>query len=114
MPNGRTPPVGISHSAARQFLETVFDPSDWAAVFLKSYETTGFAQRVGPVSWVKSVHVQQWLCAMNSQKYNIFISVNAIAPGRRSRTRCIPRPQSGTRAGRRRACQHLSTASDPA
>ena len=45
------------------------------------------AQRVGPVSWVQSERVQRWLRAMNARKYNVFVSVNAIASGRRSRTR---------------------------
>ena len=45
------------------------------------------AQRVGPVSWVQSERFQRWLRAMNARKYNIFVSVNAIASGRRSRTR---------------------------
>ena len=88
MPDCRTHALVRVHSdAAVQFLETVFDPSDWVAVFLKSYERSGVAQRVGPVSWVKGVRFQGWLRAMNARKYNIFISVNAIAPGRRSRTR---------------------------
>ena len=45
------------------------------------------AQRVGPVSWVQSERFQRWLRAMNARKYNVFVSVNAIASGRRSRTR---------------------------
>jgi hypothetical protein len=57
------------------------------AIFLKSYERTGVAQRVGPVSWVQSDRFQRWLRAMNARKYNVFVSVNAIAPGRRFRTR---------------------------
>lgn len=70
-----------------QFLGTVFDQTDWVAVFLKSYESSCVAQRVGPVSWVSSVRFQRWLRAMNARKYNIFVSVNAITSGRRSRTR---------------------------
>ena len=45
------------------------------------------AQRVGPVSWVQSERFQSWLRAMNARRYNIFVSVNAIASGRRTRTR---------------------------
>ena len=47
----------------------------------------GVAQRVGPVSWIQSERFQRWLRAMNARKYNVFVSVNAIASGRRSRTR---------------------------
>ena len=45
------------------------------------------AQRVGPVSWVQTERFQRWLRAMNARKYNVFVSVNAIVSGRRSRTR---------------------------
>ena len=45
------------------------------------------AQRVGPVSWVTTERFQRWLRAMNAGKYNVFVSVNAIALGRRCRTR---------------------------
>ena len=70
-----------------RFLRTLFEPTDWVAIFLKSYERSGVAQRVGPVSWVQSERFQRWLRAMNARRYNVFVSVNAIASGRRSRTR---------------------------
>ncbi len=68
-------------------METAFEPDDWIAIFLRSYERGGVAQRVGPVSWLQSDRFQRWLIAMNSRKYSVFVSVNAITPGRRSRTR---------------------------
>src|SRR5690606_32261610 len=60
---------------------------DWVAIFLKSYDTNCVAQRVGSVSWVQSERFQRWLRAMNSRKYSVFVSVNTITSGRRSRTR---------------------------
>ena len=77
----------IDRAAAARFLRTAFDPSDWVAVLLKSYETGGVAQRVGPVIWIRSDRFQRWLRAMNVRKYNVFVSVNAIGSGCRSRTR---------------------------
>ncbi len=77
----------VDRRAPVRFLRTVFEPDDWVAVFLKSYERNAVAQRVGPVSWIQSERVQRWLRAMNARKYNIFVSVNVIASGRRSRTR---------------------------
>jgi hypothetical protein len=68
---------GIDRDAPVQFLRTVFDPTDWVAIFLKSYESSGVAQRVRPMSCVQSERFQRWLRAMNSRKYNV--SVNAIA-----------------------------------
>lgn len=79
--------AGVDREAPVHFLTTVFEPGDWVAIFLKSYERSRVAQRVGPVSWIQSDRFQRWLCAMNAHKYNIFVSVNAIASGHRSRTR---------------------------
>jgi RepB DNA-primase from phage plasmid len=79
--------AGVDRVAPVRFLETAFEPDDWVAIFLKSYESGGVAQRVGPMSWVQSDRFQRWLIAMNSRKHNVFVSVNAIAAGRRSRTR---------------------------
>jgi hypothetical protein len=77
----------LDRAAPIRFLKTAFEPEDWVAIFLKSYERRGVAQRVGPVSWIRSERFQRWLRAMNSVKYNVFVGVNAIATGRRSRTR---------------------------
>ena len=79
--------AAVDRVAPVRFLETAFEPDDWVAIFLKSYESGVVAQRVGPVSWIQSERFQRWLIAMNTRKYNVFVSVNAIAAGRRSRTR---------------------------
>ena len=79
--------AGVDRAVPVRFLGTAFEPDDWVAIFLKSYETSCVAQRVGSVSWVQSERFQRWLWAMNSRKYSVFVSVNAIASGRRSRTR---------------------------
>jgi hypothetical protein len=77
----------VDRGAPVRFLKTAFEPEDWIPFFLKSYEKSGVAQRVGPVSWVQSERFQRWLRAMNSVKYSVFVGVNAISIGRRSRTR---------------------------
>lgn len=79
--------TGTDFDAPIRFISNVFEPSDWIAVFLKSYLQPGVAQRVGPVPWVKSELFQRWLRAMNARSFNVFVSVNAIVSGRRSRTR---------------------------
>ncbi len=79
--------AAIDRDAPLRFLDTAFEPEDWAAIFLKSHDVGSVAQRVGPVSWVRSEPFQRWLRGMNSRKYSIFVSVNAIMSGRRSRTR---------------------------
>ena len=65
---------GVDLDAPIRFLGTVFEPEDWVAIFLKSYERSGVAQRVGPVSWVRSERFQRWLRAMNSRKYSVYVA----------------------------------------
>jgi hypothetical protein len=77
----------VDREAPLRFLQTAFAPDDWVAIFLKSYETGSVAQRVGPVSWVMQPRFQAWLRFKNLQRFNIYVSVNAIVAGRRSRTR---------------------------
>jgi hypothetical protein len=79
--------AGVEHAAPVRFVDTAFEREDWVAIFLKSHDTGTVAQRVGPVSWVHSERFQRWLRAMNSRKYSVFVSVNAVSSGRRSRTR---------------------------
>ena len=88
MLDGRTPALKRPQiDIAGPFLGTVFERNDWIALFLKSYEERRVVQRVGPVSWVRSVRLQRWLRSVNARKFNVFISVNAIRPGCRYRTR---------------------------
>jgi hypothetical protein len=77
----------VDRAAPVRFLETAFEPEDWVAIFLKSYDTGSVAQRVEPLRWVQSERCQRWLAAMNARKYSVFVSANTITPGRRSRTR---------------------------
>jgi hypothetical protein len=79
--------VEIDSEAAVRFLGLVYEPSDWVAVFLKSYNTGRVAQRVGAVSWASAPRFQRWLRAMNLRRFNVYVSVNAVAEGRRNRTR---------------------------
>lgn len=69
----------VDRHASGRFLRTVFEPTDWVAIFLKSYERSEVAQRVGPVSWMQSDRFQRWLSAMNANRYNIYVAWNWIA-----------------------------------
>jgi hypothetical protein len=79
--------AGIDRIAPIRFVETAFEPHDCIAILLKAHDTNYVAQRVGSVSWVRSERFQRWLRAMNSHSYSVFVSVNTITSGRRSRTR---------------------------
>ena len=77
----------VDSCAAVQFLQTAYEPDDWIAIFLKSYETGRTAQRVGPIATFLEPRFHAWLRAMNAQRFNVYVSVNAIQPGVRARTK---------------------------
>jgi len=77
----------VDRVAPLRFLRTAYEQGDWLAVFLKSYETDQVAQRIGPRSFIASRRFQAWLRWRNLLHWNIYISVNAVAPHRRCRTR---------------------------
>ena len=112
--------AAVDRVAPVRFLTTVLEPEDWVAIFLKSYEGGGVAQRVGPVSWIQSERFQRWRIAMNSRKYNVFVSVNATLLPCCSRSRpiqCNGRLFSRRCPGRQRptddAGAHSASAPDP-
>ena len=78
--------VFVDRAAPIRFLRTAYDAADWIAVFLKTYRTGDVAQRVVPVSAAVSPHFQAWLRHRNANGWNVYVSVNAVLPGR-SRTR---------------------------
>jgi hypothetical protein len=56
-------------------------------VFVKSYESGVTTQRVGPLELFIGTRFQAWLRWRNLLHGNIYVSVNAISPHQRSRTR---------------------------
>ena len=79
--------MAIDLDAPLRFLRTAFRPDDWVAVLLKSHETGGTAQRVGPLSLIASAKFQAWLRAQSARRFSVFVSVNTIRPQRKARTR---------------------------
>ena len=79
--------MAIDLEAPLRFLHTAFRPDDWIAVLLKSHDTGGTAQRVGPMSLIANPKFQAWLRAENARRFSVFVSVNSIRPQRKARTR---------------------------
>lgn len=77
----------IDREAPIRFLRAAFEPDDWIAVLLKRHDTGEAIQRVGPLDMVQAPRFQSWLRFKNAHGFSIFVSVNALTPGRRSRTR---------------------------
>ena len=78
---------GIDRVAPLEFLRTAYEPADWVALMLKRYQTAEVVQRVGPAAMFQRPQVQAWLRMMNARRFNVYVSVNAIRPGLRTRTR---------------------------
>ena len=79
--------MAIDRDAPLRFLSTAYAPDDWVAVLLKSHDTGGTAQRVGPLSLIAHPRFQAWLRAQSVRRFSVYISVNAIRPQRKARTR---------------------------
>jgi hypothetical protein len=79
--------MAIDLEAPLRFLHSAFRPDDWIAVLLKSHDTGGSAQRVGPMSLIANAKFQAWLRAENARRFSVFVSVSAIRPQRKARTR---------------------------
>lgn len=77
----------VDSAAAMQFLRTAFEPEDWIAIFLKSYETGRAVQRVGQLSLFLEPRMHAWLRAMNAGRYNCYVGTNSIRAGVRARTK---------------------------
>jgi hypothetical protein len=63
-------------------LHTAFTPADWVAVFLKNYRTGHTVQRVVAVTRAMAPQFQAWLRHQNANRWNVYVSVNAVRQGR--------------------------------
>ena len=83
----RASAIPVDLKSGSRFLATAYEPADWIALLLKSRDTGLVAQRVESLRWALSPQCQSWLVEMNARRFNVYVSVNAIAAGRRARTR---------------------------
>ena len=79
----------IDREAPLRFLRTAYEPADWVAVFLKTYRTGETTQRVMSVWEATSPRFQSWLRQRNANSWNVYVSVNAVRPGRSRSRRAI-------------------------
>ena len=81
--------VQIDRHAPARFLAIAYEPDDWVAVLLKSHVTGETAQRILPVSAVAASRFQAWLRFRNAARWSVYVSVNAVTPGRSRRKEAI-------------------------
>src|SRR5687767_228806 len=79
--------MSIDRDAPLRFLHTAFHCDDWLAVLLKCHDTGGTSQRVAPLSLIAHARFQAWLRAQSARRFSVYVSVNAIRPQRKARTR---------------------------
>lgn len=77
----------IEPSAPLRLLRAGYTLDDWVAVFLKSYATGDTCQRVASIAQVSRPEFLAWLRSQNASSWNVYVSVNAVSPQRRSRAR---------------------------
>jgi RepB DNA-primase from phage plasmid len=77
----------VEPAAPLRLLRAGYAPDDWVAVFLKSYATNETCQRVASIAQIASARFLAWLRSRNAAGWEIYVSVNAVQPRRRSRAR---------------------------
>jgi hypothetical protein len=77
----------IDRVAPLRFLRTEYEPEDWVAILVKSHQSQQTTHRVGPVSLISDARFQGWLRWRNLLHGDVYVSVNALTPGQRRRTR---------------------------
>jgi len=81
--------VPIDPTAPSRFLAIGYEPHDWVAVLVKSHETGETAQRILPVAAVVALRFQTWLRYLNAARWSVYVSANAVTPGRSRRKGAI-------------------------
>lgn len=81
--------VQIVPNAPSRFLAIGFEADDSVAVLVKSHETGETNQRVLPISVVAAPRFQAWLRFRNATRWSVYVSVNAVTPGRSRRRDAI-------------------------
>ena len=77
----------VEPAAPLRLLHAGYAADDWVAVFLKSYGSNQTCQRVASIAQVASPRFLAWLRSRNAAGWEIYVSVNAVTPQRRSRAR---------------------------
>ena len=78
----------VDTEAPMRFLRTAYEPDDWIARLPEVVRDRPDAAARRPArrcSFEPKVHA--WLRAMNAQRFNVYVSVNAVREGQRTRTK---------------------------
>jgi hypothetical protein len=73
--------------APADFLSRAYARGDWLAVLIKSAASGGATQRVRSVEHLARPGFLAWLRAENAARGNVYVSINTVVPGQRTRRR---------------------------
>lgn len=71
----------------RRYLQDNFRPEDRLAVVLLNKRTHSVIQRLAAAEAIAAPEFQEWLTHQNAQRYEVYISMNALAPTAKGRTK---------------------------
>jgi hypothetical protein len=77
----------FAHDVPGPYLRASFEPTDRLAVVLVSKRPDSVIQRIATADKIASQDFQAWLRYQNSQRYEIYVSMNALREGARGRTK---------------------------
>ena len=72
---------------APRYIRENFQPSDRLAVVLLNKRSGSVTQRIGIAERIAAPEFQSWLRLQNAQRHEIYISMNALRPSARGRTK---------------------------
>jgi hypothetical protein len=72
---------------ASRYVKTCFEATDRLAVVLINKRTSSVTQRIASAETIASDRFQAWLRHQNSQRNEVYISMNALQPDARGRTK---------------------------
>src|SRR5262245_53634027 len=73
--------------AAAMYMQSNFRPDDRLAVVLIQHSSGNVSQRLSSAEQISSDEFQRWLRYMNREKHEVYVSMNALQPGARGRTK---------------------------
>lgn len=72
---------------AANYIRENFEPTDRIAIVLLNKRTAGALQRIAAADRLAAPQFQAWLRHMNSQKYDVYVSMNTLKPEAQRRTK---------------------------
>ena len=77
----------VKRGFAARYIADNFEPRDRLALVLLNKRTGAAVQRIAPVEKLASEEMQRWLRHMNAQKFEVYVSMNALRADAHGRTK---------------------------